>query len=332
MATANDIVNGRAKLRPKSSSLNLGRSIGNGGLSVIGNQTRQADLYETPANAGSLSSSGGSGSSDTSAADLAYLSSQESLLRDMLSRGQTTLNQGLTNLTDSYNRELGSANQQRSRALEDFGVQREDMTRGKMQAIGQVDTNARVLNNSLRQLLGQASGSGSSAFMYAAPNAVARQASGERAGVLSDYAENDRNVSLAERRAEEDYGSLVDELGRSRAAKESELRAGILESEQQTNRQLADLAAQRSAIQGGSLSASLAAQQPYQNAISERQSQIDSLFERFRSPQLSARELQVDTPQLRDYMVDRAGITTNGQPQQQYTPYSNFLRPEDEEE
>src|SRR5687767_3406550 len=121
---------------------------------------------ETPP---TLSGTGSGGGSSYNPADLAYLDSQSGHLRDMLGRSQVALNQGLTGLDDSYNREVGSANQQRSRALENYGVQREDSTRAKQEAVGQVDTNARVLNDSLRRILGMAAGSDSSAYQYAAP-------------------------------------------------------------------------------------------------------------------------------------------------------------------
>lgn len=271
-------------------------------------------------------------SSDSTGAELAYYDNQSSLLRDMLSRTQTALNQGLTGLSDSYNREVGGANTQRSRALENYDVQRQDTTRAKQEALGQVDTNARVLNDSLKRILGMASGSDSSAYNIAAPNAVARQASGERGEVLSDHAENDRNIALAEKRATEDFASLLEDLSRQRGQREQELRSGVLEQEQGINRNLADVAAEKARAQGLGYGAAMAMQQPYAAAVNERQGQLDSLFERFRSPTLTARPVEVQTPQLRDYMVDRAGINATAQGgQQQYTPYSNFLRKPDDE-
>lgn len=281
---------------------------------------------------GSGGASGGGSGSDYSAEDLAYLDSQANSLRNLLSRSGNTLNQGLSNLNDSYNREVSSANQQRSRALEDFGTQREDTTRAKQEALGKIDTNARVLNDSIRRLLGLASGSGSSAYQYAAPNAVARQASGERNNVLSDYAENDRNIALSEKRAGEDFATLLDDLARQRNQKESDLRSGVLENEQGINEQLANIAAQRVAATGGGYGATMAAQRPYADAISSRQSQIDALFDKFRSPMLTAKAVDVQTPQLRDYIVDKAGVTQNQASQQQYSPYSSFLRKNNDEQ
>ena len=92
--------------------------------------------------------------------DQSYLNDQEGLLRGMLGKYDTTLNQGKTSIQDSYNKEATRANQQRSQAMEDFNVKREDTTRAKVNAVGQANTNSRTLADSVRRILGMASGSG----------------------------------------------------------------------------------------------------------------------------------------------------------------------------
>src|ERR1044072_3267701 len=236
---------------------------------------RGAEYEGAYGGAGGGSAAGGTNSAD----ELAYYDSQQNQLRDLLGRTQNTLNQGITNLTDSYNREVSGANQKRSRALEDFQIQREDTTRDKQTALGKVDTNARTLNDSLRRILGQASGSDSSAYQYAAPNAVAREASGKRNSVLSDYAENDRNISLSEKRATDDFQSLLDDLARQRGERERDLRTGVLESEQDLNAKLADVAGRRASAAGGGFASIRAAQSPYESATNDRRAQIDHLLE-----------------------------------------------------
>jgi len=277
-------------------------------------------------------SGGGGAGAGSNSDDLAYLSDQESQLRQLLQSAQNTLSQGLTNLSDSYNREQSSANQQRGRALENFGIQREDTTRGKNQALGGVDNNARTLNDSLRRMLGMASGTGSSAYQYAAPNAVARLASQNRTGVLSDYGANERDLALSEDRAKTDFEELLEDLARQRSQKESDLRAGVAEREQGIQRDLGNVAGERARLMGGGYNQIRSAQQPFQDAIGNRQSEIDSLFDRFRSPQYNVNPVNVQTPQLRDYMVDRQAINANNQEPSRYSPYRQFLNPRDEEE
>lgn len=294
---------------------------------VLGANTHNGSQTQAPNNPYVESGGGSSG------ADLAYLDTQESLLRNLLGKSQTYLDQGLTNLSDSYNRQVSDANQQRSRALEDFGVKNEDTTRAKQDALGRVDTNARTLSDSLRRILGMAGGSSSSAYELAAPNAVARQASQQRAGVLGDYGANERDLSLAQQRAEQDFGSLLANLSRSRNEQEQELRSGVLENNQDTLSKLATVAGQRAQAQGGGAASIRAAQSPFLSDINNSQTQLDSLFNRFRNPTFGVQPVQVDTPQLRDYTVDRAAINANtaAPTQSAYSPYSNFLRrPQDD--
>jgi len=265
--------------------------------------------------------------------DLQFLNDQESQLMRMLQSAQSGLGSGLTNLEDSYNKEASGANQQRSRALEDFAVKREDTTRAKQSALGKVDTNARTLSDSLRRILGMASGSGSSAYQLAAPNAVARQASQQRGGVMEDYGVNFRNLDTAENRAKVDFEDLLADLAAQRKQRESDLRAGVLEREQDINSSLANVAGERARLMGGDYGSVRIAQQPYTTAINDRQSQLDSLFERFRTP-YSVKPVNVQTPNLRDYTVDRAAINANRQSgASQYSPYAQFLaRNRNEEE
>lgn len=305
-----------------------------GDLGVVGDAIAKAyKRYQSEfGNESDPYSGGGSSSPAYDPGDLAYLDDQESQLKRLLKSAGNTLDSGLTNLSDSYNKEVGGANARRSRTLEDFGIQREDDTRDKSSALGKVDTNARTLNDSLRRILGMASGSGSSAYKYAAPNAVARQASAQRTGVLGDYAENDRNITLSENRAKTDFESLLEDLANQRKQQESDLRGGVLEREQGINSDLANVAAERAKLLGGGYAETRLAQAPFREAINSRQSQLDSLFERFRSPTLTPKPVNVQTPNLRDYMVDRAGINANRQSQSQYSPYMNFLRPKQDEE
>lgn len=278
------------------------------------------------------SGSGGSTGSSANQQDLQYLNDQEGRTRKLFDYTKNALNNGLTNLGDSYNRERSSANQQRSRALENFQVQREDTTRGKQKALGQVDTNARTLSDSLRRILGLASGSGSSAFQLAAPNAVSRQASQQRTGVQETFGRNFRDLEVSEGRAKTDFDSLLENLTRQRNDKESQLRQGVLEQEQGINETLADIARQRALLQGGGYSQVQSAQAPFTNAIDSRQSQIDALFGQFRNPQLSVDPVSVQAPNLRDYVTDRAKINVQNQGGGQYAPYRQFLRNDEEEE
>lgn len=265
-------------------------------------------------------------------AQAALLDSQQGQLQSMLGRTDNTLNQGLTSINDSFNRESTRTNEQRSRALEDFGIRREDDVRNKNTNINKVNTNARTLNDSVRRILGLASGSGSSAYQLAAPGAVARTATLNRTGVLENYAKNDRNITVAEDRAKVDFENLLADLAAQKNDKERSLRQGVLENQQDINSKLANIAAQRAALQGGGYAQVKNAIAPYQDQINQRSAQLDSLFNQFRNATYNVKPVEVQKPDLKDYMVDRAAIAQNTGPQSQYNPYSAFLQPKKEEQ
>lgn len=307
------------------------------GISTLNDKLTQEYKAKYPGNtlgevnySGSTSGTGDSGSS----ADLAYLDTQENNLRDLLRSALDTKRDSLTQLQDSYNKEQSTANQQRSRAMEDFQTKRTDTEMGKSKALDQTDRNANTLAASLRRILGLASGTGSSAYQFAAPTLVARQASENRENVLQDYGQNFRDLGTAEKRAEDDFESLLADLEAQRNQKESGIRSGVLQQQQSIQEQLSNIAAERAKIQGGGYDSIMAAQQPFQGQISNMQSQLDNLFERFRTP-YSVQPVNVQAPNLRDYTVDRAAINANRQAggPQANSPYQYFLnRNRDEEE
>lgn len=275
--------------------------------------------------------SGGSGGSSAYSGQLAGLDASEGRLRSLLGVADTKLNQGLTQLGDSFTQETNKANQGRTKALEDYGYQREDAGNKKDAALGKVDTNARTLNDSLRRILGLASGSGSSAFQFAAPNAVAREASRNRQGVMSDSAVDERNLGVAENRAKDEFDALLKSLLEQKNTREQELREGILGQKQSIDTQLGDIASQRSAYRGGGVAAQVAAARPFADSYDQRQSEINSLFDRFR-PQVTATAVNPQQVALSNYTTDKASINANRQfGTDEYSPYAQLLKKQREQ-
>lgn len=280
---------------------------------------------------------GGSGGYSAPAApsynqdDLNYLNDQEAQLRRLLQSAQQARADGTTRLQDSYNQETSQANQRRSRALEDFGIQREDTTRGKQTAINNTNTNARTLSDSIRRMIGMASGSNSSAYQLAAPNAVARSASINRNNVMDTFGKNFRDLDLSERRAKDDFESLLSDLAAQKQSRMGELESGVLSQEQGIYESLANLASERAKLQGGGYGAVRVARQPYLNEINNRQNQIDQIFSKYRTP-YSVKAVNVQKPNLRNYTVDKYAISQNKTAgQEPYSPYSQFLKKQAEE-
>ena len=271
-------------------------------------------------------SGGGGGRSSADSEELALYDSQLSQLQKQLDRTGTGLSQGLKGLSDSYNKEKSSANLQRGRAIEGFNTQRTDTTTDKLGSIGQVNNNARNLANSVRRILGLASGSGSSAYQFAAPNAIAKTASVQRTNVNDTYGRNFRDLDTAEGRAKVDFQNLLNDLSEQKKTRESSLRAGVLENRNDISGRLAQVAAERARLAGGGAGGIREAQQRYISDIDSRNRSIDSLFERFRTP-YNVKAVNVQKPDLAKYTVDRQAINANNQGgNSAYSPYAQPLK------
>ena len=308
----------------------IGRTAAPSGGSTSGGGNapqQQSDYGANLVSGGTGGGSGGGGAASNAAATLAYLSSQQANLDRQMGRTGTTLEQGLTNLTNQYNSQYNKASQNQARALEDLGVQRSDTDASKDKSLDKVNSNARVLADSLRRKIGLASGSGSSAYQITAPGAVARDASTERGDVLGTFAQNYRSLDMADKRTKDDYAQLFEDLGNQRSQNELSLRQGVMNTQNDIQQKLADIAAQRSAAQGGGLTQQMAASRGYESDIANRESAIDNLFSQYVKP-IAMKSVTAQTPELAQYLVDRAAINANAQTggNDPYAPYSNLLK------
>ena len=283
----------------------------------------------TPTYNYSSSTGGGGGSSTPSydAQELRQLDQQKSLYERLLRSADSTLSSGLNSLSDSYNQQRNRANQDRLRELNILNRQRQESESGREQALNQVGDNSRVLRNSLMNMLGLASGGGS-AFQLA-DRAVAREATKNRSNVLEDYSQNFTNLQQSEDDAKTAFDRLLDDLASQRNDREEALRSGVASQRQGLNATLAEIAADRARLMGGD---QFSAASPYRQQYNSLQDTIDGLSDRFRT-QVDYNKVDLKPTTLRDYVVNRAGI--GGQapgPQQQYSPYQNFLQRDQEEE
>ena len=279
------------------------------------------------------SGSGGSGGTSYNPADIAYLDDQIARLQRQHGSADTALNNGLTQLQDSYSKEVEGANSRRAQATQDLNTKRKDTTRAKDSALNRVNENARTLAEGLRRRIGMASGSGSSAFQITAPGAVSRDATEDRTGVLENFGVNFRDLATTEQRQKTQFDELLSDLEAQRKTRESDFRSGILEKKNQIDTSLSEVARQKALALGGGYNQVRAAMSPYAGAIDSRQAEIDNLFNKFRTP-FEQKAVDTTAPTLRDYMVDRANIKA-GQPgpQDPTAPYKNpFGIKEDDEQ
>ncbi len=285
----------------------------------------------TTTGGGNIGTSTGGGGSSYSAEDVAYIDDLIANYSRQMGRTTSGLDTGLASLESSFNKETSRQNEARGRALEDFQTKRSDTDLAKQNAIGKVDTNARTLADSLRRRLGMAGGTDSSAFKFAAPGAVARQASGERGDVLTNYGANYRDLATSENRAKTDFENLLADLAEQKRSRETSLRSGVLEQQNQISEALANAAREKASIMGGGYGAARNASQQYTNDIASRETAIDNLLRGSVTP-YSVKDVQVNAPSLRDYTVDRAAINANQGTGSTYSPYEQLLKKRNEDQ
>lgn len=291
---------------------------GAGGLSMVGNNgqatpmasTNLSDALKTPPSSptGRNTSGVSTAPAPNYSAQIAGIDSQMGRLNGALGSADTQLNHGLDNINTQYGQQQNAANTTHSRALQDLQTNEQNDNQGHMQAIDQVNTKARTLANSVRQMIGNASGSGSSAYQVTAPDAVQRQADLQSQDINNSFGQNITALHTTRDRNNEDYNTLLGSLNSAKNGAISSLRDGILGQKNQIQGQLADLAAQRAAYAGGGAAAVAAATHPYEASIATNQAAIDNLYNQYKTPFNGIQPLTYTAPTLRDYATGKTSV------------------------
>ena len=260
--------------------------------------------------------------------DLAYIDGQIQRLQALLGRGGTIQAQGTEKINNSYNREKSRANTDRGVAIGRYDAQEKTATNSKDSSLRRSEQQARTLADTLRQRIGLASGSGSSAYQINAPNVVAQTAEADRTGVLESYGQNFTNLKNARDDAKTEFGRFIEDLGIDRREKQSALESGIQTNAQDTNTKLSNLASERQRLLGGSYQDSRLAQQPYEAAYNQANTNLDSIFNTYKNPTVTAAPVKVKNVALGEYELDPAKL---GQGQLKKNVQDTF-KPLDEED
>jgi hypothetical protein len=264
--------------------------------------------------------------------DLAYLDSQKGQLDRQLGRTDTTLRDTLDAILQNYNKEQSGANLTHGRNLEDFNTKTQISEQGRARELGKVDTSARMLADSLRQRLGLASGSGSSAYQLTAPRAVQRQASDQRTDVLQDYAANFQELDTNKRRSEEDFKALLEELTKQRTQREGGARGDIEQTRNSIRENQGRVEGERAKLMGGGYDKVRSAMSPYESQIQGGESLIDSIYSKY-AAKYNVNPLQVRNSNIRDYAVDKTAVRDNQATgnQNEYSPYKPYVKDDEEQ-
>ena len=245
----------------------------------------------------------------TKADNNGYLQDQAAQLRDLLGRNDTNLTQGLQGNQDQYDTGVGTVNQQKD-------AQVTTQNQGKLSAYDQINQNANNGYRSLAQIIGRASGTGSSAYQDLLPSVIGQDTSSQRQGATDTFGQNLSNIDAST------AASLAD-LMKQKKANESSVRGAYQTNVQNLNNQLAQNAGQYAQNNNGGFAAVKAAQTPFQNAINDSRNATQGYFDQFRTPFTP----QAVDPNLAAYQSDRSVVNAQGQPgTDSSNPYASLLR------
>lgn len=279
-----------------------------------------ADFQAASKNVAGAQSGGYVGDDGTAAATAqanAYIDTQLGNLNSLLGRSDTGLNQGLTQLNNSYQGNVNDQTNKENQAIQDYNDNRTQTNKDKLGAYDTINQNANNGYRSLAQLIGRASGAGSSAFTDLLPDVVGKDISGKRGTANQTYATNLGNIDTAQKKTENSFAGILADLANQRAAQEQQLRTGVENQKQSILGQEQALQAQRGNAAGA---------QALQPQIEASRNAVESFFNQFQ-PTITAQQAAIAAPDLSQYTVDRSNVNAANQGNPDPTnPYSDILR------
>jgi hypothetical protein len=182
----------------------------------------------------------------------------------------------------------------------------------KQKGVESVDQFANNSFNSLQRLLQGANAGNSSVARELIPYLVSKGAGQRRQGVFDQAGKNDQAIASARADATDQYNMSNEDLGNQRKQQEQNFRQSILQKQN-------ELAAQKSALQtqgalatGADYASAKAAAASTQAGMADRTAQLSALFGQFQ-PTYTERQMNLKTPELGQFVVDKANIQSQGQ-------------------
>lgn len=253
--------------------------------------------------------SSGSVSAKAPAPDLSLYDANTTNLNDLLGRTQTGLDQGLQTNQAQYDQQVANANTDNAKQIQGQNT-------AKQAATDKINLNAGQGYNSLAQIIGRASGTGSSAFKDLLPNVVGKDTSSKMQDESNTYGQNLSNIDSS-------FQGVLQDLANQKKQQEDTLRSGVETQRQSLNQQLQQNAIARAQAAGQTPTQAVAGAQPFQNAINNSRNSVDSFFSQFQ-PTYTPESLN---PDLQQYQTDRSQV--NAQQQGAADPtnaYASLLR------
>lgn len=224
---------------------------------------------------------------------------------------------GNSAIDSSYQNALNQLLLGRNQSQNAYDTSKQQATQGYVGAKNTIGTNAGASLQGLQRLLGSRGAGGSSAFTQAAPEAVARQATQQRAEAGNQFGQNNQALDTNFNNYLTGYNNSVADVGNQRDQQRQGLQSNIENNRATLLQSLAQLTAQRSQAQGGN---GVAESQPFldqANGILNAQSSYNVAPINYQTQAYNA-------PDLASYTTNpQAAPTFQGQPAQNdyFSPY-----------
>lgn len=295
-----------------------------------GNYTLNGQVYDrngTPimslANQNSYGTTGGTSTgggqyTGTSAAQRAALADEQRFYDENINELNRILgniavgrDQGLSRLGSSFNTAKTRLGEDRTRAMTGYEQQDLQNSTEKLRGTEQVDQYAGSSYNSLQNILRGANAGNSSVARELIPQLVSKAAGSRRQGVFNTFGENQQGIDLARQDATTQFDRSEYDLGEQRKRSEEDFLRSILESEQDIYSQIRQAQEAKAQAAGRGYAGAMAASAGSRNAISARDAQLNNLFNSY-APSLAPAAVNLKTPELGQYTVDKAAIQAGG--------------------
>lgn len=219
--------------------------------------------------------------------------------------------QGLQRLGSSFNTAKTRLGEDRTRAYEGYNQQDLQNSTEKLRGTEQVDQYAGSSYNSLQNILRGANAGNSSVARELIPQLVSKAAGQRRQGVFNTFGENQQGIDMARQDATTQFDRSEYDLGEQRKRSEEDFLRSILESENDIASQIRQAQEAKAQAAGRGYAGAMAASAGTRSQIASRDSQLNNLFNSY-APSLAPAAVNLKTPELGKYTVDKAAIQGGG--------------------
>ena len=266
-----------------------------------------------------------SGTGYTPAENTQFLNDQEASLNSTLGRNKTALDQGITQNNDQYDLQVGTAQGDKEKAHQTYADQRQGQIKGREDARSTNARNAGQGYRSLAQMIGRASGTGSSAFRDLLPHVVGSDLMSKQKIANETYGTNLQGIDKKQSEYDLNYTNALSDLLRQKKENEGGVRTRFENQNQTILDKIRGVQGDRARVTGGGYAAVKATQAGTDASIEQSKNNVENFFNEFRTP-YTRQQATVGTPDLANYTTDRAQINAQQNGQNPDNPYAALLR------